>query len=551
MTARSSESSRSRRAVRIAWIVAGIETSVRSRLCHPAVLAVDEETLVDQHPQALLDEKWIPLGELGYARARLAGELRAPDETTDQLVGVRARERLDRQDRRVRLACRPRGTHLEQLRPRQAEDQHWRRGDPVREVLDEVEERRLAPLDVVEDDHERSVTGDMLEQLPHRPERLLDRDLVTRPEQRSEALGDESAVRRRLDRTGKLGRRLGGRIALSHRGDVPERADQRPERDPLTVGEATATRDRRASCDLADQLIAEPGLSDPGGADRGDDPRRPCGRRPLEVLCEHPQLLLTVDQGGVEAAQVAGGAGVDLEEAPRGNGARLALQTEALDRLGVDGRMREAVRRLAQQDLPGLGCLLEAGRDVDSVAGHEALVEAGLAGDDLSGVDPDPRRDPHSDRALEVVVEAIQGDPHVRCRADRAQGVVFVDLRDAEHRHHGVADVLLDDAAVKRDDTCHLVEVPEHQMPDGLRVERLCERCRVRDVAEQHGDRLAELALSSAVRPQWHAAGRAEAGAAFNAGAARCAGCGDVAHRGPHVPLPSERAAAPDRSLQL
>ena len=47
------------------------------------------------------------------------------------------------------------------------------------------------------------------------------------------------------------------------------------------------------------------------------------------------------------------------------------------------------------------------------------------------------------------------------------------------------------------------------------------------------------------------AAGRAEAGAAFNAGAARCAGCGDVAHRGPHVPLPSERAAAPDRSLQL
>ena len=40
-------------------------------------------------------------------------------------------------------------------------------------MLDEVEERRLAPVDVVEDDDERPLRGRVLEQLAERPGDLL------------------------------------------------------------------------------------------------------------------------------------------------------------------------------------------------------------------------------------------------------------------------------------------------------------------------------------------------------------------------------------------
>ena len=192
--------------------------------------------------------------------------------------------------------------------------------------------------------------------------------------------------------------------------------------------------------------------------------------------------------------------------------------------------MHEAVRRVSDQDLARLGRLLKARRDVDRVAGHETLVEPGLAGDDLPGVDADPRRECHADGAQEVVVQARQRDAHLRSRADRTERVVLVDLRDTEDGHHGVADVLLDDAAVKLDNARHLVEVPEHQVAHGLRVERLRERRRVGDVAEQDRDSLSELVLGRTDRLQGSSAGSAEAGAALGLGAARRARCGDARH---------------------
>ena len=65
---------------------------------------------------------------------------------------------------------------------------------PLGDVLDEVEERRLTPVDVVEDDHERTLPRERLEQSPHRPEALLGapgRPLARR--ERRDVLGDELA----------------------------------------------------------------------------------------------------------------------------------------------------------------------------------------------------------------------------------------------------------------------------------------------------------------------------------------------------------------------
>ena len=89
------------------------------------------------------------------------------------------------QDRgRVHLAAAPARPNLEQLGARDAQEQD--RGDvarPVREMFDQIEERRLRPMDVVEDHHDRSLVRQVLEELPDGPERVLRRAGLSPPEE--------------------------------------------------------------------------------------------------------------------------------------------------------------------------------------------------------------------------------------------------------------------------------------------------------------------------------------------------------------------------------
>ena len=68
------------------------------------------------------------------------------------------------QDRgRVELAAAPAGAVVQKLRASEAHEQDRRVARPVGNVLDEIEEGRLAPLQVVEDDDEGSFAGLRLE----------------------------------------------------------------------------------------------------------------------------------------------------------------------------------------------------------------------------------------------------------------------------------------------------------------------------------------------------------------------------------------------------
>ena len=82
-------------------------------------------------------------------------------------------QRLERRRRGVSLAAAPVATDVEQLGSRDAEQQDRSVARVVRQVVDEVEEGRLRPLEVVEDDDERTRLRQRLEELPHGPERLL------------------------------------------------------------------------------------------------------------------------------------------------------------------------------------------------------------------------------------------------------------------------------------------------------------------------------------------------------------------------------------------
>ena len=68
-------------------------------------------------------------------------------------------------------------------------------------------------------------------------------------------------------------------------------------------------------------------------------------------------------------------------------------------------------------------------------------------------------------------------------------------VRHAEHGHHGVADELLDRAALGLDLGPHGLEVALHHVAQAFRVEPVGQARRPRNVAEQDGDELAFLAV--------------------------------------------------------
>ena len=74
-----------------------------------------------------------------------------------------------------------------------------------------------------------------------------------------------------------------------------------------------------------------------------------------------------------------------------------------------------------------------------------------------------------------------------------AERVVLVRLGDAEHPDDGVADELLDRAAVPLERRPGGVEVGAHQLEHGLRVGALAHRRRPGQVAEHRGHELAPL----------------------------------------------------------
>ena len=129
--------------------------------------------------------------------------------------------------------------------------------------------------------------------------------------------------------------------------------------------------------------------------------------------------------------------------------------------------------RVADEDLPGPGGLLEACRDVDRLAGREGRV--GLVDDDFAGFDPDARLDPDLVRMVEDAER----------RARRALGVVLVCLRDAEGRHDGIAGELLHGAAVRLDAAGDGVEPGRHAPARDFRILGRDELGRADEVGEE------------------------------------------------------------------
>ena len=375
------------------------------------------------------------------------------------------------------VAPSPRRPQLREVRARHAADEDRCVATPAGEVLDEVEERRLRPLDVVEHEHERPLARERLEQPADRPVELVRARAWLRP-----ADGLEDAPARRL----ALG------LAAEHRleVEVAYHLDERPVGDPVAVRQTAALEHERVLARGRDQLRGEAGLADARLADDRDDPAGAVGGDSFELRQQRVELGLAPDQRRVHPPCHPGRVRLDVEQKPGVDRIGLPLQLQRRHRLDRDRVTDETDRRVPDEDLTGGRGRLEPLRDDDSVARRERIALRRIAGEHLTRVDAGAHPDPDPVLPLELVVQAGELATELDRGPHRTQRIVLVHDRDPEHAQHGVADELLDRAAVPLEHRPRGLVIARPDAPERLRVELLAKRRRVRDVAEDERDRL-------------------------------------------------------------
>ena len=120
---------------------------------------------------------------------------------------------------------------------------------PVREMVDEVEEPVVTPVEVFEDQHQRPPFGDGFEELAPRGERLcrswLGASITGQPDERADVREQKRRffVEQLLERAAQLGLRLVWRVAVEDAGVRLHHLADRPERRlPRRADSAPAAR---------------------------------------------------------------------------------------------------------------------------------------------------------------------------------------------------------------------------------------------------------------------------------------------------------------------
>ena len=213
----------------------------------------DDEFLVRSfrlHGEDVLDEERVPLGCRDDPLARVVAQVSLAFEVPDQPLRLVVRQRLERNEDRVRPRRGPRWPDVEQVRPREAEQEDRGASREADHVLEQVEQCGLGPVNVIQHDHERLLATDCFEQLPERPGDFLGRSaLVRRAHRDSEALRDRLGVV--LVRNESCERAFGV-------GDLVDDLRERGVSDRLAVGEAPADDDACVCRECTDHLVREP-----------------------------------------------------------------------------------------------------------------------------------------------------------------------------------------------------------------------------------------------------------------------------------------------------
>ena len=198
--------------------------------------------------------------------------------------------------------------------------------------------------------------------------------------------------------------------------------------------------------DVLQELPRQPGLPDAGGPDHRHESGVAVPARRMEQVLDLTKLVIAADERGLEMVRAVPAAtfGHDPDRPPRRHRAGLALEGLLAGLLEDHGHARGALGRFADQDRARGRDGLEPARGVDEVTRDHALVRGSERHGCFAGQHACPRLDPGSEGA-DRVDELEPG-------SDGSLGIVLVGRRRAPDGHHGIADELLDRAAVASDD---------------------------------------------------------------------------------------------------
>src|SRR5262249_34743098 len=177
---------------------------------------------------------------------------------------------------------------VEKLWPREPEQQNRSRGQLLCDVLDEVEEGGFGPVKVLEDDQDRLLVGEGLEEAANGPECLAARACaVLLYRQLGNPCHDQPAVLIAGKQRPEVGPSL----------DLADDLTHRHERRSLPVRDAASAEDGGGAVERRRQLGRKPCLADPGFSD--DQLKTassvPCGA--FEGFAERRELPAASDKG--------------------------------------------------------------------------------------------------------------------------------------------------------------------------------------------------------------------------------------------------------------
>ena len=329
---------------------------------------------------------------------------------------------------------------------------------------------------------------------------------------------------------------LGRRVRPDRERSTQEVGD-RAVRAMRVVRRAARPRDACAERSrIREQLVHEPRLAEAGLADDRHDVTL-ARESVLERTHEQRDFAVSSDE---RCAAAVGRRCFDAQKPPCDERGGLSFCRDGWVWLVREEARREAIRRIAHEDLARLGRLLEPRGYVHRVAEHAelALSIADGACDGQPTVYPDAQREIAAGALCDAFVLTVERAEDGEGRPLGARGMVDLVVDRAEHRDDGVADVLLDEPVERPD--LHRDRVPRgaHVLVKLFGIEPLRERSEPRDVREEHGD-LFRLALDGLDRDKPRAAFSTEAERDGHLG--RALRTGDC--RSPHRPREVTSAA--------
>ena len=274
--------------------------------------------------------------------------------------------------------------------------------------------------------------------------------------------------------------------------DQPEprahRLGQRPERDPVPVGQAPAPmppRRRRQAVDVLLELPRQPGLPDPGLTIENHQPRPTGLLRGVEQLLDQAQVRVPAGERGLQPIDPLGAADPATTMPACHSRIGSALPLSSCSPTSVNVIAADARPRVASSTHTCPGAAADCTRAAVFTASPATIPSA--VAPTVTATSPvtiptrcaNPGAPTSSPRAVTIATSS-------KARTHGALGVVLVRDRHAPHRHHRVTDELLDHPAIATDDHPALLEVRREQLPHLLGVLGLRQRREPHQIPEQH-----------------------------------------------------------------